>query len=184
VPALLLGFAMGASAKVRAVIEPFVAAVHPIPKIALLPLFMVVAGVGETSRLLAVAAAAFFPLLVNTVAGVRQIPAIHFDVARNYGASPAKVLVRLVVPGSLPTVMTGLRLAANMALLTTIGVEMISANTGLGARVWLSWQVLRTEQLYATLAVISLLGLAIGAGLHWIERRAMPWRDDGTDRPD
>jgi ABC-type nitrate/sulfonate/bicarbonate transport system permease component len=178
VPALLLGFAMGGSAKVRAVTEPFVAALHPIPKIALLPLFMVVAGIGETSKLLAIAAAAFFPLLVNTIAGVRQIPSIHFDVARNYGASRARVLTRVVVPGSLPMVMTGLRLAANVALLTTIGVEMISANTGLGARVWLSWQVLRTEQLYATLCVISVVGLTMGATLHWMEQRLMPWRDD------
>jgi NitT/TauT family transport system permease protein len=109
--------------------------------------------------------------------GVRQISRAHFEVAESYGASPARVLARVVLPGSLPMVLAGLRLAANIALVTVIAVEMISTDLGLGARVWLSWQVLRTEQLYATLLAIGLLGIALNAGLQWLERRLVPWSD-------
>lgn len=183
VPALLLGFGMGWSPRLRQVLEPFVSALHPVPKLALLPLFMVIAGIGEGAKVLAVAAAAFFPLLVSVVAGVRQIPPVHLEVARNYGASGPRLVRRVLVPAALPSVMTGLRLSANLALVTTIGVEMIAADTGLGTRVWLSWQVMRTEQLHATLAVIALLGVLMTLALRWCERRLMPWRPKELDAP-
>lgn len=176
IPALLLGFGMGWSPRLRAVTEPFVSALHPVPKLALLPLFMVIAGMGEASKLLAVAAASFFPLLISVVAGVRQVAPVHLEVARNYGARGTRLFHRVLLPATLPSVMTGVRLAANMALVTTIGVEMIAAEVGLGTRVWLSWQVLRTDRLYATLLTIAIIGILVTLVLRWCERRLMPWR--------
>lgn len=181
VPALLLGFGMGWSSRLRTVAEPFVSALHPVPKLALLPLFMVIAGIGETSKLLAIAAASFFPLLISVVAGVRQIAPVHLDAARNYGARGTRLFRRVLLPAALPSVMTGVRLAANMALVTTVGVEMIAAEAGLGTRVWLSWQVLRTDQLYATLLTIAVIGIVVTLLLRWCERRLMPWRTPAVD---
>lgn len=174
-PGLLLGLMMGWSRRVRGVADPFVAAVHPVPKLALLPLFMVIFGIGEQSKILVVAAAAFFPMLLNGMAGVRQISPVHFEVARNYGASRMQMLTRVVLPGSLPMVLTGLRLAANIAFLSAIAVEIAAADTGLGALVWMSWEVLRVEQLYATLFLTGLLGVALNATLQWLGRRTVPW---------
>jgi NitT/TauT family transport system permease protein len=174
-PGLLLGLAMGSSARLRGIMDPFIAAVHPVPKLALLPLFMVLLGIGEQSKILVVAAAAFFPMLLNAMAGVRHISPVHFEVAENYGAGRTKILVRVVLPGSLPMVLTGLRLAANIAFLSAIGVEIAAAETGLGALIWLSWEVLRVEQLYATLFVTGLLGVALNATLQWLARRLVPW---------
>ena len=173
-----LGLAMGWWSGLRTALDPLVAAAHPIPKLALFPLFIVLLGIGEAPKIMVGAAAAFFPTLINTMAGVRQISPIYFDVARNYGASPAQVFRRVLVPGSLPLVLSGLRIAANVAFLSTIAVEMVMAQRGLGSLIWLSWQVLRVEQLFATLVVIATLGVSLNAALNWIVWRSAPWLSD------
>jgi NitT/TauT family transport system permease protein len=151
-------------------------AIHPIPKIAILPLLMIFLGIGEASRIAVASVAAFFPMLINTMAGVREINPIYFEVARNYGASRRKLLTRVVLPGSLPLALSGLRLAANVTLLVTIAAEIVMAETGLGSLVWLAWETLRVELLYATLIVVSALGIGISTGLHAMRRALVPWQ--------
>jgi NitT/TauT family transport system permease protein len=123
-----------------------------------------------------IAVGTFFPMLINSMAGVRQISPIHFEVAANYGASPFKVLTRVVIPGSLPLVLVGARLALNIALLFTIAVELVSAREGLGEMIWLAWQTLPTEELYASLAVIGALGVGFNLLLQLSARHLVPWR--------
>ncbi len=176
VPGLLLGLAMGSLPRLRRAADPLVSAVHPLPKIALLPLVMIMFGIGEASRIIIVGIAVFFPMLLNTMAGVMQVSPLYLEVAENYGARLLTRFTRVVLPASLPMILTGLRLAANVALLLTITVEIVMAETGLGALVWLSWEVLRTELLYATLVVISVLGLAINGGLKLLTRSLVPWQ--------
>lgn len=176
VPGLLLGVAMGRSRSVRRVVDPFIAAVHPIPKIALLPLLMIILGIGEASRIAVVAIASFFPMLINAMAGVRRVSPLYFEVARNYGANQWKVFTRVVLPGSLPMVLSGLRLSANVAFLVTIAIEIVVADTGLGALIWLSWEILRVELLYAVLVVISLFGVTLNLTLAGVARWLSPWQ--------
>ncbi|MEP7343799.1 MAG: ABC transporter permease [Gemmatimonadaceae bacterium] len=171
----LLGLAMGASRRLGRILNPMVAAVHPIPKLALLPLFMVYFGLGETPKVIVVSAAAFFPMLLSTMAGVRHIAGVHFDAARTYGASRRQLITRVVIPGSVPMMLSGLRLAANIAFLSGIAVEMVAAKNGLGAEVWLSWQVLRLDALFATLVVIAAVGVTVNTMLRWLSRRVAPW---------
>jgi ABC-type nitrate/sulfonate/bicarbonate transport system permease component len=175
VPALLLGLVMGFSAKVRAAVDPIVAGAHSVPKIAVLPILMIFLGIGEAPKILIVAAAAFFPLIINTMAGVRQISPIHFEVAHSYGASAPRVFWRVLVPGSLPQILSGTRIALNSALLLTIALEIVAARSGLGAAIWLAWQTLRIEELFAALAVASLLGISFNAALVRLEKRLVPW---------
>jgi ABC-type nitrate/sulfonate/bicarbonate transport system permease component len=172
---LLLGLAMGWSEPLRRAIDPFIAAAHPIPKIAVLPLVMVIFGVGETSKIIVIALGAFFPMVINTMAGVRQIHPIHFEVARSYGAGRLQLLTRVVLPASLPMVLTGLRLALNFALLIAIAVEIVSAHEGLGATIWLAWEVMRTEVLYASLFVVALLGIGFNGLVVLLSRLLVPW---------
>jgi NitT/TauT family transport system permease protein len=178
IPGLLCGLAMGYSARLRLVTDPFVAALHPVPKLALLPLLMVLLGLSEAPRIAVIALASFFPMLLSAMAGVRQISPVHFEVAHNYGASPLKVLTRVVLPGSLPMVLTGLRIAANSALALTIAVEIATAQTGLGALVWLSWQVLHIELLYATIVLTALFGIGANVLLQWLASWLVPWLPD------
>lgn len=175
VPGLLAGLALGWSTRLRSVVDPIVAALHPIPKLALLPLSMVLFGIGESARIAVVAAAVFFPILINAMAGVRQIQPAHIEIAVNYGAGRSNLLRHVILPGSLPLVLAGVRLAANLALLVTIAIEMTTTGTGLGALLWLAWQVLRIELLYATLVVIALLGIALNVLLDALARRFAVW---------
>lgn len=178
VPGLLLGLGMGWSANLRRALDPLLAAVHPIPKIAILPLLMIFLGVGESARIAVASVAAFFPLLINSMAGVRQINPLYFEVAQTYGATPLKLFTRVVVPGSLPLVLSGLRLAANVTLLVTIAAEIVMADTGLGSLVWLAWETLRVELLYATLIVIALFGIALTGSITVLRRVLVPWQID------
>jgi NitT/TauT family transport system permease protein len=175
VPALGLGLAMGFSPRVRAAVDPLVAAAHAIPKIAVLPILMILLGLGEAPKIAVVAAAAFFPLLISTMSGVRQISPIHFEVAHGYGASAPRIFWRVLVPGSLPQILAGTRLAFNAALLITIALEIVAARSGLGATIWLAWQTMRVEELYASLAVTSLIGVGFNSALGFVGRRLVPW---------
>jgi NitT/TauT family transport system permease protein len=171
---LLTGLAMGWSRRLRGFADPFVSVVHPVPKLALLPLLMVFFGLGEAPK----SGHCRHVVLsngANAMAGVRQISPVHFDVARSHGASRRQMLRRVVIPGSLPTVLTGVRLATNVALVTTVAVEMIAAQRGLGSQLWLSWQIMRVDLLFATVALIAFLGVLVNRGMRVLARRAAPW---------
>jgi NitT/TauT family transport system permease protein len=139
---------------------------------------MVLFGIGEGSKVMVIAAAVFFPVLINAMAGVRQIQPAHIEIAVNYGSGRLNVLRHVILPAALPLVLAGIRQATNVALLVAIAVEMTAPDTGLGALVWVSWQVLRVERLYATLVIIALLGVALNGGLEWIGRRYAAWMPD------
>jgi len=175
---LLVGFAMGTSPRLHAQLDPIVALLHPIPKIAVLPLILVVFGIDEASKVALGALGAFFPMLINTVAAVRHISPTYFEVARSYGAGPVRTFTRVTLPGSLPLVLTGARLSINVALMLVIAGELLVAQRGLGQMLWFSWQTMRISDVYAWLVVTGCLGLALNWLIGWISALAMPWRDD------
>jgi NitT/TauT family transport system permease protein len=174
-PGLLLGLLMGWSHRLRAVLDPLISAIHPLPKIALLPLILIIFGIGETSKVVIAALGAFFPMVISTSAGVAAIPPVYFEVAENYGANRRQVFRVVVLPASLPSSATGFRLAFNLTLLLTIAAEIISARVGLGALIWLSWETMRTTHLYASLLIIALLGVGSTWLLQRIYHRLVPW---------
>jgi ABC-type nitrate/sulfonate/bicarbonate transport system permease component len=173
---LLVGIGMGTSVRLRRLIDPVVAAIHPIPRLAFFPLLIVVFGVGEYSKTAAVALGAFFPMVLNTVAGIRGMNPVHLELARNYGATRRQMFTRVLLPGSMPLMLTGVQLSSNAAFHATIGVEMVGSRTGIGSLLWLSWQTFRIDQLYAILAVIAALGIGLSALIRRIASRAVPWQ--------
>lgn len=178
IPGLILGLMMGWSHRLYRIINPFVAAGHPVPKIAVLPLIMIIFGIGESSKIIVIALTAFFPILINTALGVQQISPIHFEVGKNYGANLIKTFTRITFPGSLPMIIAGLRLSLNLALLIAIAVELVSAQKGLGAMIWLAWQTLRTEELYVSLSVAAVLGILFNFLLQYLIRYLVPWQTE------
>lgn len=175
---LVMGLVMGWSHRLRALVDPMIAAIHPIPKLALFPLIMIIFGVGEESRLIVVAVAMFFPILINTMAGVRQISPTHFEVAQSFHANIFSLFSRVVLPGSLPMVLSGIRLALNIGLLIAFAVELVGAQDGLGVMIWFAWETGRPEKLYPTLAVIALAGIGFNIILQFLARRYAPWQID------
>lgn len=172
---IVLGLLMGWSARVRTVMEPFIAGLHPMPKSALLPLMLVLMGLGDRPRFALVALAAFFPLLINTMSSVNSIDPALLEAAANYGARGFKLFQRVIFPAALPGILSGARIAANTAMTIAITTELLTSRNGLGARIWMAWETLRTENLYATLIVIALVGLTINWLLVRLARWLMPW---------
>ena len=173
-----LGLIAGTSHRMRGIIDPMVAALHPIPRLAFFPLLIVVFGLGESSKIAAVSLGAFFPMFLNTVAGVRSMNPVHLDLGRNYGASAKQMFMHVLLPGAMPLILTGLRLSANTAFHGTIGVEMVGSRTGIGALLWLSWQTFRIDNLYAILIVIAIIGIGLAKLIRWICDRTAPWLVD------
>jgi len=174
---LVLGLALGWWPSLRAVVDPFISALHPVPRMALLPLVLLLFGIGFFSKTLVVAIATFFPMVINAMAGVRQLDPNYFDVARLYRLSRWRVFWRVVVPGSLPMILTGARLALIRALGATIGLELITAQRGLGSLLYFAWQTYRTEALFATVFVIAALGYGFRVALDALARRLAPWQE-------
>jgi ABC-type nitrate/sulfonate/bicarbonate transport system permease component len=170
----LCGILLGLSPRLRGILDPLVSGVYALPKLALFPLFLILFGLGDSSRTVLIALAAFFPLLINTMAGVRQIDPDYFDIARSYGTGRLLMLRRVVFPASLPSVLSGVRLSVGTSLTITIAVEMMNARTGLGAVVWMSWQTLRTDMLYVALLAAAALGGHLL--LEFLSRRLIPWQ--------
>jgi len=177
VAGLLLGLVMGWSKTVRAVFNPIVSVIYPMPKIALLPLIMLLIGIGEAPIILIVTLGAFFPVLVNTIAGVANIDPIFLDAAKNYGVGRFKTFSRVLLPGSLPMAFAGFRLALGIALLLTVVVELSIATKGLGAMLWLSWETLRVDRIYVAIAAIAALASILKPLLELTRRRLTPWQE-------
>ena len=175
-PAMIFGLLGGWLPRFSRVLDPIVAAIHPIPKIAIYPLIMVLFGIGEVSKQVIIAISCFFPMFINAMAGVRQISPIHFEVGHNYGAGRWHIFTHVVLPGSLPMLLSGARLALNTALHLTIAVEIISARQGLGSMIWFAWETLRVEDLYVALIVISIVGMLMNWGLRHLSLWLVPWQ--------
>jgi ABC-type nitrate/sulfonate/bicarbonate transport system permease component len=175
---LAFGILLGWSTRLRVLLDPIIGALYPLPKLALFPLFLIFFGLGESPRVVLISLSAFFPILINTLAGVRQINAEYFEIAQAYGATRWLLIRRVILPGSLPSVLSGLRLAVGNTLITTIAVELLNADTGLGAQIWWAWETLRTEVLYVTIFLAAMLGIGSHYFLETMSRWAIPWISD------
>ena len=178
IPAVALGLAMGLYRPVRAVFEPLVAATYPVPKSAILPLILLIFGLGEASKIAMVAIGVFFPVLINSMAGVREINGIYLDVGRNYGASRVQVFRTIALPGALPLIMAGIKLGIGMGLILITIAEMIGAKSGLGFMIWNAWEILLVEKMYVGLGVIAVLGYLLTLGLNELEHVLIPWKPE------
>lgn len=177
-PAVVLGLLMGWFRPLHALIDPLVAATHPVPKIALLPLFLIWFGLGETTKIMTIAVAVSFLVLITTVNGVRQIEPVLIEAGQSYGARGWRLFYKVILPATLPAIFTGLRLGLGVALLVIVGAEFVAANRGIGYLIWISWSTLAVTKMYVGLVTIALLGLLSTRGLEYLRRRLMPWAQD------
>ena len=175
---LLLGLLMGWSRRLRSVVDPIIAGLHPIPKFALLPMIIIFFGLGDSSRIAMVSIGAFFPMVINSMAGVIQINPTYYEVLESYGANRFDIFRKVVWPGSLPFVLTGARLSLRSALTLTIGVEMVFGNTGLGSALWLSWETMRMIDMYSILLIVAIIGVGMVGILEILKRLMTPWHQE------
>ena len=178
VPGVMIGMVMGLNRWVRATIDPLVAALYPIPKIAILPLLMLAFGLGDGSKVAVVAMSVLFLTIINTTTGVVQLDRIYFDVARNYGTPWYKLFLRVILPGALPTIFAGLRISLGVSLVVLVSAEFVASEAGIGYLIWVSWQTLVVENMFVGIIVITVLGVLSTLFLHEVERLLVPWRRD------
>jgi ABC-type nitrate/sulfonate/bicarbonate transport system permease component len=176
IPALMIGIVMGLYRPMRAAIDPLISATYPIPKSAILPLILLIFGLGEASKIVMVALGVFYPVVINTVTGVRQIDKIYLDVGRNFKASRWQTFRTIALPGAMPSIMAGIKLGVGMGLILIAISEMVGAKTGIGYMIWDAWQVLSVETMYVGLLVISILGFLLTLILNEIESWILPWK--------
>jgi len=175
-PALVLGIAMGLNRIVRAVLDPIIAATYPIPKSAILPLALLIFGLGEGSKIFMVAIGVFFPVVINATTGVLEINRIYLDVGKNFKANRWNTFWTIALPGALPVIMTGFKLGIGIGLVLIAIAEMIGAKSGLGFLIWSAWSTFEVEQMYAGLFMIALIGFLLTVGLNELERIIVPWK--------
>lgn len=178
IPALAIGLVMGLYRPIRVLVEPLILATYPVPKSAILPLILLIFGLGEASKVVMVAIGVFYPVVINTASGVMQIPSMYLDVGKNFGAGRWQTFRTIALPGALPFIMTGIKLGAGMGLVLIAIAEMIGAQSGLGYMIWNAWQILSVNTMYVGLIMIALLGFVMTLLLNEAERILIPHRQE------
>lgn len=176
IPGIFIGLLMGMYLPIRFFFSPLIMAFMPIPTLALLPLVIMTIGVGELSKIVIIALSVFFPVAINTTAGVVNIDRIYVDVAKNYGAGAKEFFFYIALPGSLPVMMEGIQMGQAIALLTIVAAEMVGATSGIGFLIWSSYKTFLLEQMYVGLVVISFFGYFFSLLLRGLTAKLIPWK--------
>jgi len=173
--ALPLGLLMGGSTRFYQLMNPLVQLLRPIPPIAYIPLAILWFGLGNPPAFFLISLGAFFPVLMNTISGVRTVDEIYIRAARNLGASGATLFLRIILPAATPHILTGLRVGIGVAFIVVIVAEMIAVNNGLGFRILEAREFMWSDKIIAGMITIGLLGLAIDTGMDRINRYLLRW---------
>lgn len=172
---LLVGLLMGIFQPVRSALGAIIYATYPMPKIAILPLLIVLLGIGEASKVGLVALGAFYLVCINTIGGIAYAPSIYRDIPKAFKLPRRIEYTKIVLPAALPSIFTGLKLAMGNALILVVSAEFIAADDGLGYYIWTAWQVLDVGQMFGGLVVVAVLGAVMLLGGEALEKRLMPW---------
>ena len=171
-----LGFAVGLSTLARSPGLAVVSALFPIPKIALVPLFIIWFGIGEGSKIVTLAFGVFFPTVINVAAGIDALPRGLVRMAQAFGLGRWAVVWKVVLPGAMPSILSGFRVTSSIAIILLVAAEMIGAERGIGAFVLQAGNLYDTDGLLAGIVVLSGLGLTVAWVLGRLERGLLGWR--------
>jgi NitT/TauT family transport system permease protein len=173
--ALPLGLAMGANGKVYKFFDPLLQVLRPIPPIAYIPLAILWFGLGNPPAIFLISLGAFFPILMNTISGVRHVDGIYIRAARNLGADRATLFLRVILPAATPYILTGARIGVGTSFIVVIVSEMIAVNNGLGFRILEAREFFWSDKIIAGMLSIGLLGLGIDTGMNRLNAYLLKW---------
>ena len=174
---ILIGLLLGFSKLADAMGNPVIYALYPIPKLALLPLIILWLGIGEVSKISIIALGVFFPVVINTYSGVRNLDPLLIKVAVSFKATKYRIIRKVILPGAMPVIFAGLKLSAGIALLLLVAPEMIAAKEGIGAMILHYGDLMLTTKLMVGILTLSLVGVIFNHFLQWMERRMIPWKN-------
>jgi ABC-type nitrate/sulfonate/bicarbonate transport system permease component len=172
-----LGLILGRSRIAEAALDPHLNALYATPQVALIPLLMMWFGLGFTIKAVIIFSFAFFPILINTASGVRNVGAAMVEVGRAYMASHRQILLKIIFPAALPFIMAGVRIAIGRAVVGMVVAELFTAITGLGAMLTLYGNLFETAKMFVVIIVFGLLGVALIRATQALENRMARWKE-------
>jgi ABC-type nitrate/sulfonate/bicarbonate transport system permease component len=173
--AILVGLLMGRFAAAHNFLEPLVESLRPLPKPALLPPLILLLGLGDAMKLTIIGLAVFFPVLINTVQGVRGVDPVLVNTARTFGYRRYAILRKVILPASLPLILSGMRVSLALGLILVVVAEMLAGTGGLGYLILDMQRAFRVQNMYAWLVILAVLGYALNALFVALEARAIHW---------
>lgn len=172
----LLGLVLGWFKRFEAMIDPLLQLFRQISAFALFPVFILFLGIGETSKTAIILWASFWPILLNTVSGVKHVDKLLIDSAKSMGASQAFIFFRVILPAAAPSIFTGIRLGGAYCITALVAAEMIGSSAGLGFYILNSQEVFQIPDMYAGIIILAFLGLLLNYILAVIESRFTRWK--------
>ncbi|MBN7755377.1 ABC transporter permease [Nitratireductor aquimarinus] len=173
---IAVGLFIGLFSLARAGLLPLVSALFPVPKIALLPLFIIWFGIGEGSKVATILFGTFFPTVIATYGGVDNVDRNLIRMGQSFGMSWLSIVRKIILPGAMPAILSGFRISASIAIVLLVAAEMIGAEFGVGAYILMAGALFALDQLIAGVALLSLIGLIIAWLIGKLEKRLLSWR--------
>ncbi|HEY2138389.1 MAG TPA: ABC transporter permease [Xanthobacteraceae bacterium] len=173
---ILIGIAIAQWRTLEYVLDPFINAFYAIPRIALVPLIILWAGLEFTGKVTILVSVAVFPIIVNTYAGIRDVRGSMLEIGRAYGATESQIFFKIILPAAIPFIMAGIRLSVGLAIIGIIVAEFFTAISGLGGMIVEYANVFATAKLFVPIIVIAIVGVVLTELVQWLERRLSRWR--------
>lgn len=175
ITAIPLGIAIGRNKIVRGVLDPIIEFYRPIPPLAYLPLIVIWCGIGELSKVLLIYLAIFAPIVIATATGVRSVDQAKIRAAQSLGATQMQIIKYVILPSSLPNILTGIRIGLGVGWSTLVAAELVGASEGLGFMVQSSSQLLATDVVIVGILIIAVIAFILEIGLRRLQRKLVPW---------
>ena len=173
---ITIGTLIGLFSYIRSGFVPVIAAIFPIPKIALLPLFVIWFGIGEGSKYALIALGTFTPTVVATYGAVDNVDRTLIRMGQSFGLSWFSIVYKIVLPGVMPGILSGLRISLAIAIILLVAAEMLGAEFGIGAYILLAGSLYDLERLFAGVTILSLLGITVNILVTFLEQKILKWR--------
>lgn len=177
---LLLGVLVAWSRVCEAIFDPLIELIRPISTFALVPVMFVWFGIGNGSKTAIIVKACFFPIVLNTIAGIKGVDRRLVQAARSLGARGHQLWTMVLIPSALPMIITGMRISTAMSMLAIVGVEMLAADSGIGFLVIEAQRTFATDRMFAGIIVISLLGVGLDRVARRVQRRLLSWHVESS----
>ncbi|WP_220095354.1 ABC transporter permease [Maridesulfovibrio hydrothermalis] len=170
-----LGLLIAWSQLLEDIFDPLIELLRPLSTFALIPIFFLWFGIGETSKIMIIFKSCFFPIALNTIAGIKGVDSKLINAARSLGANKIQLWIHVLIPAALPTIMTGLRISTALSMMSLVGVEMLSSDSGLGFMVIDAQRTFDTELVFAGIMVLSIIGFSLDRIARLVERKMLGW---------
>ncbi|OYD61465.1 ABC transporter permease [Rhodococcus sp. OK302] len=176
---LLMGFLLGRIPRLNIALDPIISALYTVPKLAVLPILLLMFGLSDLPILMLIAASVFFIVVISTTASVVSVQKNYLEPAQCFGATEFQTLRHVILPASLPAVFVSLRLAAGNAVLVLIGIEFVQGSKGLGYLIWNSWQLFDVGRMYVGVVLVAIFGVLFQMSITGIGKMLTPWTRRG-----